>query len=88
MNQDEIRQHIFQILHRVAPEADLDRLDSSANLREVLDIDSFDFLNVVIALHERFGVNIPESDYRHVSTLNGMMEYVRRATPSAPSKGI
>ena len=43
MNQDEIRQHIFQILHRIAPEADLDRLDSSANLRDVLDIDSFDF---------------------------------------------
>ena len=88
MNQDEIRQHILQILHRIAPEADLDRLDSSANLRDVLDIDSFDFLNVIIALHERFGVNIPESDYRHVSTLKGMMDYLGRVTSSVPSKGI
>ena len=81
MNENEIREHIFQILHRVAPETDLDRLDPNENLREVLDIDSFDFLNVVVALHENFGVTIPESDYRQVSTLKGMMEYLAKAAP-------
>jgi acyl carrier protein len=80
MNQDEIRQQIFQIIHRIAPEADLERLNTADNLREALDIDSFDFLNVVIGLNEKFGVNIPEADYRQVSTLNGMIEYVRRRT--------
>jgi acyl carrier protein len=78
MNQDEIRQHILNILHRIAPEADLDHLDANENLRESLDIDSFDFLNVVIGLNEQFGVNIPDADYRQVSTLKGMMEYLSR----------
>jgi acyl carrier protein len=76
MNQSEVRDHIFEILHGVAPEADLNRLDPAQSLRESLDIDSFDFLNVLIALHEKFGVEIPESDYRQVSTLAGMMDYL------------
>jgi acyl carrier protein len=46
MNPNDIRQQILQILHRFAPEADLDRLQPNENLRETLDIDSFDFLNV------------------------------------------
>ena len=82
MNQSEIRDHIFEILHRIAPEADLNGLDPAQSLRENLDIDSFDFLNVLIALHEKFGVEIPESDYRQVSTLNGMMDYLAKAEGS------
>jgi acyl carrier protein len=78
VNQKETRDNILEILHRIAPEADLDGLDVNENIREALDIDSFDFLNVVIALHERFGVNIPESDYSQVATLKGMMEYLDR----------
>ena len=70
------------ILHRIAPEADLNRLDPDENLREALDIDSFDFLNVLIGLNEKFGVNIPESDYRQVSTLKGMVAYLNKYTPS------
>lgn len=79
MNSSEIRDHIFEILHRIAPEADLNQLDPAQSLRETLDIDSFDFLNVLIALHEKFGVEIPESDYRQVSTLTGMMDYLAKA---------
>ena len=77
MNEEEVRRRIFEILHGVAPEANLDRIGPDENLREALDIDSFDFLKVIIALHERFGVNVPESDYRHIATLKGMTEYVK-----------
>jgi acyl carrier protein len=82
MSEDEIRERIFEILHRIAPEADLERLDPNENIRETLDIDSFDFLNVLVALDEKFGVNIPESDYRQVSTLKGMVSYLNKYTPS------
>ena len=82
MNEDEIRQHVFQILHRIAPEADLGEIDAAQNLREALDIDSFDFLNVLVALNEKLGVNIPEADYRQVSTLKTMVEYVNKHMPS------
>ena len=76
MNSDEIRNHVFSALHRAAPEVDLNKLDPAQSLREALDIDSFDFLNVLIALHEKLGVEIPESDYRRVSTLNGLLDYL------------
>lgn len=78
MSPDEIRSKILPLLHRVAPEADLARLDPAENLREALDIDSFDFLKVVVALHDTFGVSVPESDYARITTLNGMMGYVAR----------
>jgi len=78
MNEDEIRQHVFQILHRIAPEADLGEIDAAQNLREALDIDSFDFLNLIIALQEKLGVSIPESDYRLVQTLGGMIAYLSK----------
>jgi len=82
MTETEIRQQVFEILHRIAPEANLEIVDSNENLREALDIDSFDFLHVVIGLNEKFGVNIPEADYRLVSTLKGMMEYINKYASS------
>ena len=45
-------------------------------LRDQLDIDSYDFLNVVVALHERLGVEIPEADYQKLLTLNGEVDYL------------
>ena len=78
MTENEIRDHIFEILHRIAPEADLHRLEPNENLREALDIDSFDLLNVLVGINEKLGVNIPEADYRQVSTLKGMTEYLRK----------
>jgi len=71
------RDQVFAILHRIAPEADLNRISPDENLREALDIDSFDFLNIMIALHDKFGVDIPESDYRKVSSLKGILDYLR-----------
>ncbi len=76
MNATEIREAVRDILHRFAPEADLDALAPTADLREALDIDSFDFLNLLNALHDRLGVDIPESDYGRVRTLQTLTEYL------------
>jgi acyl carrier protein len=83
MTENEVRERIFEILHRIAPEADLNRLDPNENIREALDIDSFDFLNVLVAVNEKFGVNIPESDYRQVATLTGIVAYLNKYTPQS-----
>jgi acyl carrier protein len=82
MTEKNIRDQILEILHRIAPEADLDHLDPNENLRETLDIDSFDFLNVLVALNEKLGVNIPEADYRQVATLKGMTDYLVKHSSS------
>ena len=76
MKDGDIRDRVFAILHRIAPEADLDKIGPDENLREALDIDSFDFLNIMIALHDQFGVDIPEADYRKVSSVKGILDYL------------
>ncbi len=75
MNETEIRAIFLEELSNIAPEMNLQRLDASADLREALDIDSMDFLNLVTALHRRLGVDIPELDYPNLVTLDGALRY-------------
>ena len=76
MTETEIRQAIFDSLRKIAPEADPQKLRSEENLREALDIDSFDFLNLLIGLHGRLGIQIPESDYGQLTTLSALIQYL------------
>jgi acyl carrier protein len=77
MTEAELRQIVLDTLGDIAPEADLQTLPPDKDLREELDIDSMDFLNFVIALHEKLGVDIPESDYPQLVTLDGAVAYLR-----------
>ena len=77
MNEADIRVILQEELGNVAPEMDLRKLDPSADLREALDIDSMDFLNFVIAVHHRLGVNIPELDYPKLMTLDSAVAYLK-----------
>ena len=72
----EVRAAIRTALAGIAPEADLDTVPGDADLQEELDLDSMDFLNFLIALGERTGVRVPESDYDQVRTLDGCVAYV------------
>jgi acyl carrier protein len=77
MNEAEIRIILQEELGNIAPEMDLQKLDPGADLRDALDIDSMDFLNFVIALHRRLGVEIPELDYPRLMTLNDAVTYLK-----------
>ncbi len=72
----EVKGVVVRILGEIAPEADLPLLKPDISFRDQLDIDSMDFLNFVIALHEALRVDIPEADYPKLSTLNGCVEYL------------
>jgi acyl carrier protein len=76
MSEEEIKQVIFGILRRIAPESDPGLLAPDENIRRALDIDSFDALNFFIHLHEELGVSIPESDYGQLNTLEEMLRYL------------
>jgi acyl carrier protein len=76
MTRDEIRSALLAALGAVAPEADLARLDPREDLREQIEIDSMDLLNVAIALHERTGVEIPEVDYPKLASLDSAVAYL------------
>jgi len=76
MNEAQVRAALLEILENVAPEADFDDLSADADVREALDIDSFDFLNVLIALNEQTGVEIPEADYGQLISINDIVQYI------------
>ncbi len=76
MTETQIKEVIMKVLGRIAPEADLEALDPDANVREALDIDSFDHLNFLIGLDEELGVDIPEADYGQLTTLANIMSYL------------
>jgi len=75
---EQIRAAIADVIGAIAPEVDLAAIDPDKPLREQVDIDSFDFLNVIIRLHEVLGVEIPEQDYGEFATLNRAVDYLVR----------
>jgi acyl carrier protein len=83
---DEIRRAVIDALTAIAPETDRASIQPSVSFRDQLDLDSMDFLNFVLALHERFGIDIPEVDYPRLYTLDGAVAYLAsknaQATPS------
>ena len=75
---EEIRALVIDTLAAIAPEVDFATIAPDKPLREQIDIDSFDFLNVIIRLHEKLKVDIPESDYGQLATLDGTVDYLSK----------
>ncbi len=73
---DDIRKTLAEEIVNIAPEADVAGADPDADLRESFDLDSMDFLNLIIALHKRLGIDIPEADYARISSLNAAVAYL------------
>lgn len=77
MNQTEIRNAVYAALGDIAPEVESGTLQGDRPIRDQVEIDSFDFLQLLIRLSESTGVEIPESDYDRVQTLDGLITYVQ-----------
>lgn len=78
MNRDELRRAVLEALATVAPEMDPTTLRPDEPLREQLDLDSFDFLQCLVALDRNLAVSIPESDYGRLTTLDACVDYLAR----------
>lgn len=76
MNADQIRTAVLTILETVAPELDPSTIDPAQPLRPQIELDSMDWLNIVVGLQEHFGIKIPETDYHHLGTLDGILAYL------------
>ena len=70
----------------VAPEADFAQIRPERPVRGQLDIDSFDFLTIFEHLHEKTGIDIPESAYGRMVTLDGSVDYLARRLGVEPAK--
>lgn len=78
MDQQLIRSQVLQALQGIAPEVDADQLRADRPLRDEVDLDSMDWLRFISALHQRLGVNIPESDYPQLSSLDSLVGYLQQ----------
>jgi acyl carrier protein len=67
---------VREALARVAPDLDIAAVDPAADLRNDLGLDSMDYLNFVIEVSQRFGVEIPEADYGQVTTIAACARYL------------
>lgn len=76
MDETSIRTEVLAVLRTIAPEVDAARIDAAKPLRLQIDLDSMDWLNVLVGLQEKFGVPIPEADYGKVTNLDGIVAYL------------
>jgi acyl carrier protein len=76
MTDKDVRRIVLNALAGVAPELDEVTLEPDKNFRDQLDIDSMDFLNYVIALHDALAVDIPEGDYARLASIDGAVAYL------------
>lgn len=80
MSEEEIIELVERTLFGIAPEFEGEKIERGVTFRDQFEIDSMDFLNFIIGLHEATGVNIPEADYPRLETLNGCIAYFREKT--------
>jgi acyl carrier protein len=71
-----LRQAVIDILRRIAPEVPPSGPEPARPLRDQIDLDSMDWLNFLVALHDKLGVDIPESDYAKLVTLEDLLAYL------------
>ncbi|AKF25132.1 phosphopantetheine-binding protein [Sulfurovum lithotrophicum] len=75
MTKDEIKKKIIEEIYEIAPEHEGETIPEDENIQRSLEIDSFDFLNLLTALNDELGVEVPESDYGEVDTVEHMADY-------------
>ncbi|MEM8944178.1 MAG: acyl carrier protein [Planctomycetota bacterium] len=76
MTSGEIREEILDILESIAPDEDMTSLDDAINFRDQLELDSMDFLDIVMELRKRHRVQIPEDDYVELASMNSTVTYL------------
>jgi acyl carrier protein len=76
MTRDEIKDVILEIIADIDEEADFAALDADAPLRDQLDLDSMDFLDIVMELRKRYKLQIPEEEYTQLATLTSCVTYL------------
>ena len=76
MTRQEIKDVLLEIIGDIDDEADLAALDADKPLRDQLDLDSMDFLDIVMELRQRYKLQIPEDEYVELGTLNSCVKYL------------
>jgi len=76
MNRDEIKDVILEIIQDIDEDAEIEGLKADQPLRDQLDLDSMDFLDIVMELRKRYKLQIPEADYPELASLDSCVNYL------------
>ena len=76
MTREDIRKAILDIITDIAPDEDLSNLKGDVRLREQIDLDSMDFLDIVMELRKRYSVEVPEAEYQELASLDSSVNYL------------
>ncbi len=76
MTQEETQKIVLEIIGEIAPDEDTSSIDPKVRLRDQLDLDSMDFLDIVMELRKQYGIEVPEEDYPKLASLESCGEYL------------
>lgn len=76
MTKADIQKIILEIIAEIAPDEDLSHVNPSIRLRDQLELDSMDFLDIVMELRKQHGIHVPEEDYIQLATLDSCADYL------------
>ncbi len=76
MTRDDIKEAVREILGEIAPDEDLSNLREDVSFRDQLELDSMDFLDIVMSLRKKYRVQIPEEDYPQLASMASTVGYL------------
>jgi acyl carrier protein len=76
MTREEVKQIVLDIIAEIAPDEDLTDVKPEVRLRDQLDLDSMDFLDIVMELRKKHGIEVPEEDYPQLASLDSCADYL------------
>ena len=76
MTKEKIKSLILEIIAEIVPDEDLSRLKSDVRIRDQIELDSMDFLDIIMELRKRYGIEVPEDDYMELATLDSAVAYL------------
>jgi acyl carrier protein len=79
MTKEDIKKVVLEIISEIAPDEDLSNVQSDVRLREQLDLDSMDFLDIVMELRKKHGIEVPEEDYQQLASLDSCADSLDRS---------
>ena len=77
MTKDEIKQIVLDIISEIAPDEDLSDVKPEIRLRDQLELDSMDFLDIVMELRKQHSIEVPEEDYQQLASLDSCANYLQ-----------
>ncbi len=76
MTEDQVKQIVIEIINEIAPDEDTSGLKGEISLRDQMDLDSMDFLDIVMELRKQHGIEVPEADYPELASLDSCATYL------------